>query len=128
MSPINERIALCIEKLGIKKTHFAQRLNVSQAFVTQMTKGVSRPSDRTISDICREFNVDEEWLRTGEGEMFIKMSRKDEIAEFFAEIGKGDDDDFRDRFISALSRLNTDQWKIVEDIANTLAEKKEADL
>lgn len=128
MSPINERIALCIEKLGIKKTHFAQRLNVSQAFVTQMTKGVSRPSDRTISDICREFNVDEEWLRTGEGEMFIKMSRKDEIAEFFAEIGKGDDDDFRVRFISALSRLNTDQWKIVEDIANTLAEKKEADL
>ena len=73
MSPINERIALCIEKLGIKKTHFAQRLNVSQAFVTQMTKGVSRPSDRTISDICREFNVDEEWLRTGEGEMFIKI-------------------------------------------------------
>ena len=128
MSPINERIALCIEKLGIKKTHFAQRLNVSQAFITQMTKGVSRPSDRTISDICREFNVDEEWLRTGEGEMFIKMSRKDEIAEFFAEIGKGDDDDFRVRFISALSRLNTDQWKIVEDIANTLAEKKEADL
>lgn len=128
MEPINERIARCIESLGVKKTYFAQKLNVSQAFVTQMTKGVSNPSDRTISDICREFNVNEEWLRTGEGEMFVRMSRKDEIASFFSEIGKGKDDDFQVRLISVLSRLNTEQWKLLESIANALSEEqKEAD-
>ncbi len=128
MEPINERIAQCIEALGVKKTYFAQKLNISQAFVTQMTKGVSNPSDRTISDICREFNVNEEWLRTGEGEMFVRMSRKDEIASFFSEIGKGKEDDFQVRLISVLSRLNTEQWKLLESIANALSEEqKEAD-
>lgn len=128
METINERIARCIEALGVKKTYFAQKLNVSQAFITRMTKGVSNPSDRTISDICREFNVNEEWLRTGEGEMFVRMSRKEEIASFFSEIGKGKDDDFQVRLISVLSRLNTEQWKLLESIANALSgEQKEAD-
>lgn len=128
METINERIARCIEALGVKKTCFAQKLNVSQAFITRMTKGVSNPSDRTISDICREFNVNEEWLRTGEGEMFVRMSRKEEIASFFSEIGKGKDDDFQVRLISVLSRLNTEQWKLLESIANALSgEQKEAD-
>ena len=80
MDAINERIGKCIEALGIKKTHFANRLNVSQAFISQLTKGASSPSDRTIADICREFNVNEIWLRTGEGEMFTQMSRTDEIS------------------------------------------------
>lgn len=128
MEPINERIAKCIEALGVKKTYFAQKLNVSQAFVTQMTKGVSNPSDRTISDICREFNVNEEWLRTGKGEMFIRISRKEEITRFFSEIEKGESDDFQVRLISVLSRLNTEQWKLLESIANALSEEqKEAD-
>lgn len=128
MNPINERIALCIKKLEVKKTYFAQRLNVSQAFVTQMTKGVSAPSDRTISDICREFNVNEDWLRTGEGDMFIKLSRKQEIADFIAEIEKGKEDSFQMRLVSALSRLNVEQWALLEEIAKAISEnEKEAD-
>ena len=56
------------------------------------------------------------------------MSRKDEIASFFSEIGKGKEDDFQVRLISVLSRLNTEQWKLLESIANALSEEqKEAD-
>ena len=56
---MNDRINLLIQKLAISKTKFAERLNVSQAFVSQMCAGVREPSDRTIADICREFGCDE---------------------------------------------------------------------
>lgn len=122
---LNERISAAIEALGIKKTEFADRLNVSQAFVTQITKGISRPSDRTIADICREFNVNEEWLRTGEGEMFVEMSRDEEIAAFVGDILSEESDDFKHRLIIALSRLDATGWKVLEQFANDLVNTDE---
>ena len=119
---LNERISAVIEALGIKKTEFADRLNVSQAFVTQLTKGVSRPSERTISDICREFGVNEQWLRTGEGEMFVEMSRDEEIAAFVGDILSEDSDDFKHRLIGALSRLDENGWKALEQFTTDLLE------
>lgn len=127
MDAINKRIGKCIEELGIKKTHFANRLNVSQAFISQLTKGASSPSDRTIADICREFNVNETWLRTGEGEMFVQMSRTDEISAFVGSILRGEPD-FRQKFISVLARMTPDEWQILEKKILELAEEiKKAD-
>lgn len=72
MSTINERIAQCIASIGITKTAFAQKINLSQPHMSKIALGRSAPTDRTIADICREFNVNEMWLKTGEGEMFNK--------------------------------------------------------
>lgn len=116
MSDLNERIKEIIETKGMKKTAFAERLNVSQAFVSQLCSGVSRPSDRTISDICREFDVSEEWLRTGRGEMFVEKTESEELAAFFGDLLK-DEPDFRHRLIAALSRLTLDEWKVIEKLA-----------
>lgn len=129
MEQLNERISALISALGLKKTAFADKLNVSQAFVSQLCSGVKQPSDRTIADICREFNVNEHWLRTGEGEMFIKLSRGEEISAFMGDILSGEPD-FRARLIAALSRLTPEQWKQLEGIADTLIaemQKKETD-
>ena len=129
MEQLNERISALISALGLKKTAFADKLNVSQAFVSQLCSGVKQPSDRTIADICREFNVNEHWLRTGEGEMFIKLSRGEEISAFMGDILSGEPD-FRARLIAALSRLTPEQWKQLEGIADTLVaemQKKETD-
>ena len=121
---LNERISAVIEALGIKKTEFADRLNVSQAFVTQLTKGVSRPSERTIFDICREFGVNEQWLRTGEGDMFVEMNRDEEIAAFVGDILAEESDDFKHRLIFALSRLDENGWKALEQFTTDLLEGK----
>lgn len=66
---MNERIAELIDFLGIKRVEFAKRLGISAPFVSELCNGVKKASDRTIADICREFNVNETWLRTGKGEM-----------------------------------------------------------
>ena len=54
--------------------------------------------------------------------MFRKLSRSDEIAAFFGDVLSGEPD-FRARFIAALSRLNADQWKLLEQIADNLIEE-----
>lgn len=57
--------------LKLTQPEFAQKLNLSGNFIFLIEKGERKPSDRTIADICRIFNVNENWLRTGEGEKFI---------------------------------------------------------
>ena len=130
METISTRIMQVVEANGGNKSEFARRLNVTPADISKLCKNAnSVPSDRTISDICHEFNVNELWLRTGEGEMFVKLSRNQEISSFMGAILKGDPD-FRARLITALSRLTPEQWKQLEGIADTLVaemQKKETD-
>lgn len=123
MKEMNERISTIIEASGIKKTIFADRLNVSQAFVSQLCSGVKQPSDRTIADICREFNVNEDWLRTGEGEMFKPLSRSETIARFAGELMKDEDDSFRRQLVEALAQLDEKEWEVLAGIARMLTKK-----
>ncbi len=123
MREMNERISAIIEASGIKKTVFADRLNVSQAFVSQLCSGVKQPSDRTIADICREFNVNETWLRTGEGEMFAPMSRSETIAQFAGKLMRDEDESFRRQLIEALAQLDEKEWEVLEGIAKRLTKK-----
>ena len=81
MKSINERIAELIDSLHIKKGEFADKLEISQAFVSQICSGIRQPSDRTISDICRVFNVRRQWLEEGIGPMRQPESEDDEIVD-----------------------------------------------
>lgn len=128
MKDIAQRISLIIKEAGVTKSVFAKRINVSQPFVSQLTSGTSTPSDRTISDICREFNVNEGWLRTGEGEMFIPISRDEEIEIFIGKMLRDEDNRFKKRLISALARLSEREWEVLEEKLKEIVgvdEKKE---
>lgn len=121
MEHLSERIVELIKALGIKKTIFARTLNVSQAFVSQLCSGERVPSDRTIADICREFDVSEEWLRNGTGPMFVEKTRDEELAEFFGHVLARDD--FKQRLLAALSRLDESEWSMLEQVARKLLDE-----
>lgn len=104
MDNIGERIGELIESLGMKKVRFAERLKIDQSYVTQLTSGKRKPSDRTISDICREFNVREEWLRNGMGEMFLDFT-EDEFSKAAATLSN-------DSFVRSLI---VEYWKLDDD-------------
>lgn len=117
---MNERITLVRKKLGLTQKEFGSHIGgLSQNYIWMLEKGERIPSDRTISDICREFNVSEEWLRTGHGEMFVPKTESEELAAFFGDLLK-DEPDFRHRLIAALSKLTLDEWKMLEKLANEL--------
>ena len=121
LDTIGNRIAKIIEAKGIKKVQFASRINVDQSYISQLTSGKKTPSDRTVADICREFDVSEEWLRTGHGEMFVEKTESEELAAFFGDLLK-DEPDFRHRLIAAMSRLTLDEWKVLEKLATEAVE------
>lgn len=126
MDNIGSRIAAIMASLGLTNTAFALRLNVSQSFVSRLASGAKQPSDRTIADICREFNVNETWLRTGEGDMFLRLSRDEELAAFFGDVLSGQPD-FKRRFLAVLSRLDEQEWRLLEQMADKLVGEMQAE-
>ena len=59
---------------------FGKRLNVTKVTMSNIERGNRSLTERMLKDICREFNINEEWLRTGEGDMVQKLSEEEEIA------------------------------------------------
>ena len=112
---MKNRISQIIEDKKIKKIDFAKRLNISQAFVSQMCSGAANPSDRTILDICREFGVNEAWLRRGEGAPYMELSREDKIMQMAGRVTTGSDV-FKKNVLYLLSQLDEQDWKNLSDI------------
>ena len=106
---MHTRISEIVCKSGLTKTDFAKKLGISQAFVSQLCSGAKIPSDRTIADICREFGVNEVWLRTGEGEPFQQRTKEEEIMRFAVQTVKGTDE-FRKALVSMLAKLEPEDW------------------
>lgn len=127
MQEIAERITKVIKDKAKTKTEFAEKLNISQSFVSRLASGEKEPSNRTIADICREFDVNEDWLRTGQGDPYVQLSRDEELAQFFGEVMKGEDPDFRRRLLSVMSRLTTDEWALLEQMAWKLVDELRQD-
>lgn len=84
---MNERIKTIREDRKLSQSEFADMLDLKRNSISLIELGKRNPSDRTINDICREFSVNEHWLRTGEGEPYIKGS-DDELAELVGRLYK----------------------------------------
>ena len=119
---MHTRINEIVKKSGLTKTDFAKRLGLSQPFVSRICNGESTPSDRTISDICREFGCEEIWLRTGEGEPFRQETRQEQIMRFAVQTVKGSDE-FRKSFVSMLAKLDPEDWENLSKIYRKLQEE-----
>lgn len=124
MSEMNERIKEIRKTLGLSGEKFGNKLGITKAAVSSIESGKNKITDQMFRSICREFNVNEEWLRTGEGEMFVELSKDEEIAAFIGDIS-GVDDNFKKRFIALLAKLPEEGWEMLEDFCLELAKEKE---
>ena len=122
---MNNRISLVRKEMGYKQDDFAEKLGLTKNFISLIETGKREPSDRTIKDICREFNVNEEWLRTGKGAMFIELSQKDELILWASKVLSGRSDDFRNKFVNMLCKLDEDQWEILANMAETMVRQND---
>ena len=111
------------KKLNVTQQEFADKLKISRNFVAQIEMGSKVPSDRTIDDVCREFNVNEEWLRTGNGDMFVPGIKDKQISAMLADVMKSGEDSFRHRLVSALARLDDEGWDNLEKLIDMISNK-----
>lgn len=108
------------KKLSMTQSEFAEAINLSRNYIAMMEIDQREPSDRTIQDICEKFNVNEIWLRTGEGEPFQKETRQEQIMRFATQTVKGSEE-FRKAFVSMLAKMDADDWGNLEKLFDNLA-------
>ncbi len=118
-----ERIKELRKALGLTQQKFADAIGVRQNTVAQYEMGRNPPNDTVITLICREFNVSEEWLRTGEGEMFQPKSRNEELFEFAAKVAEGEAGSIQAQLLAAMSRLTDEQWEVLAQVAKEFVEE-----
>lgn len=118
---MNERIKKLRQALNLSQDEFGKRLGVTRGAITNIELNKVEPKPLFVDLICREFNASENWIRTGEGEMFVEKTESEELAAFFGDLLK-DEPDFRHRLIAALSKLTLDEWKVLEKLATEAVE------
>lgn len=125
---MKNRIRELRKELGLTQAEFGERLGIKANTVGNYETGLRVPSDAIIFSICREFDVNEEWLRTGSGDMFITKTRSQEIVDFMSELMNDPDDSFKRRFIESIAQLSEEERKVIEQIIDRLlAEQKDGE-
>lgn len=123
---MDQRIKMIRKSQNLTQAEFGERIGIKGNTVTGYETGLRVPSDAIIISICREFNINEGWLRTGDGEMFRPTRRNDEITAFFGDI-LSSDPDFRHRFVSVLARMTPGEWAILESKIKEIAGEMKKD-
>lgn len=117
---MNERIKKLRKALDLTQQELADRLGVKRNTVGQWECGINNVTDATIVFLCKEFNVNEEWLRNGTGEMFLPVDRNADIARLTKQLLDEESDSFKNRLISILSNLSVEEWQYLEKRAKEL--------
>lgn len=124
---MNTRIKDLRKHLGLTQSEFGEKIGLKGNTITNYENNLRTPSDAVIYSICREFNVSERWLRTGEGEMFLELSRADEIAAYVGRVLKDESAFYQQKLLLFLSRLSPEMLAELEKVADEILanDKKE---
>ena len=116
------RIRELRKTLNLNQTEFGERIGVKQTTIAGYETGAKNPMDAVVNSICREFNVNESWLRTGEGEMFAAVDPDEEFAKMMVEI-QVSNDEFIISALKAYWELPEEHKEIVRNLIRKIAGK-----
>lgn len=123
---MNERVRVVRKAMKLNQNEFSKKLGITPTAISRIERGERRITDRLIMSICREFGINEQWLRTGDGEMLdltrdgaikqlvkkYELSSKDQrILEIYFSLPESYQNtfmDFIDKFIEAYNNYNND--------------------
>ena len=121
MKELKDRIKFVRTSKNLSQDEFGRIINLSRSQIAGYETGAKNVTDRAINDICREFKINEEWLRNGEGEMESKMTSDEEFA-FLVGAFAAEGNDFKKRIIKAMLEIeNKDDWELIASVVERLA-------
>lgn len=122
---INERIRLLRkENLHLTQEAMGEPLGLTRANIANIEAGRISVTDRVILSICEKFNINEKWLRTGKGKIFVELSKENQLMEWAGNVLKDESDSFKRRFVNMLMELDDSDWETLEKIALKLHKEK----
>ncbi|KEI12764.1 helix-turn-helix transcriptional regulator [Clostridium novyi] len=119
---MRNRLKALRKELGLKQEAFAKRIDLNRSSLSNIETGNVNLTERNIKKICKEFNVSEKWLKTGDGEMFNTVQEDKELLDFVINI-MADKDEFIKKTFLTLARLDESEWAVVKKIIKNLQEE-----
>lgn len=121
-----QRLHKLRKSLNLTLEKFGKSLGVGKTAISKIENGENNLTDQMLLSICRVYNVSEEWLIDGIGEMFVPITRDEQIEAFIGDMLRGEEDNFKKRLISTLAKLSESEWELLEDkLKEIMGEKKE---
>lgn len=117
---MHERLKKIRKVLNLTQQEFADRIGSKRNTIAKYETETNTPSAAVVSLICREFNINEDWLRNGNGEMFLPSDRNADIARLTKQLLNEENDSFKNRFVSMLANLTVNEWEFLEKKAKEL--------
>ena len=117
---MKDRVLKVRKEAGLNQEDFAKKINLTKNYISLIETGNRVPSDRTISDICRELHVNEEWLRNETPPMYKEAKKK--LETYLGQISKGNDD-FIEDLIEVYMELDTTSKEALRTLAKKMADK-----
>lgn len=117
---MKDRIKKIRADMGLSMEKFGEKIGITRSSISLLESGKNSPSEQTIRLICKEYGINENWLRNGEGEMRKTRTRNQEIGAFMNDVMDLPDKTFKKRFIESLSKLGEEDWETIEKIAQKL--------
>lgn len=117
---MNKRIKMVRDSHNLTQDAFGKRIGSARNTIANYENGNRVPSNAVVKSICKEYGINETWLRTGKEEMFVPITRENEIAKLTMKCLEDEPDSFRNKLVSTLARLSEDDWGVLERIAKDL--------
>jgi len=124
---LKSRIKAVRKSASLTQVQFGEKIGVKGNTVTGYETGLRTPTDAVVKAICREFNVNETWLRTGEGEMFAPIDPENQLMEWAGRVLADSSDSFRARFVRMMMGLTDKEWAVLEEKARQLLDEEKDD-
>lgn len=112
---MEERLKTLRKELGLTQQEFSDRLGIQRSTYSKYELGTNIPTSAVINLICDRCHVSENWLRTGEGPMFVDISRADELTRLIEETMSDESGEIKRRIATAVLRLTPDQLRACTD-------------
>lgn len=112
---MKERLKLLRKELNLTQQELADKLGIKRTTIGNYEVGRNEPVDSVISLICDRLSVNEEWLRTGAGEMFVSKNTNMRVQAWIEKVLAGRPEDIRFRAVSLLADMPEEWWDILAD-------------
>ena len=121
---IGERIKAVRKHFKLTQAEFGERIGVKGNTIATYEIGRNAPVDAIFSLLCREYGVNEIWLRSGEGEMLQAMTEDEELAAYLGDVMNDEPESFRHRFTLEMENWTPEVWQMLEEICKRLETEK----
>lgn len=112
---MKERLKALRKELHLTQQEFADKIGIQRSTYAKYEVGASSPIDAVVTLICKTFNVNEEWLRTGSGTMFVQRDPFDEVYKMVNEMLWDESSELKRRLVTAILRLSPAQLRYARD-------------